>query len=199
MDMRMKVDELPEGLNAGDDILTTEHLPINRDGGLPSGAGEFPEQPAVMATVDPQPLGDRKDELPMRDRGADGLCNRLGGEQSAFLMATWTEATLLAGEGDEHLVAAVGATDACEAEVQIAAAMESLGHVADDRRPWAVAPGVVLVVGPLQLGQVTFDGLIQRRLSRLARTVNRCVLGGETDNNDDTRKGLDSEARTING
>ena len=33
----------PEGLNsgddAGDDIATTEHLPINLDGGLPSGAG----------------------------------------------------------------------------------------------------------------------------------------------------------------
>ena len=88
----------------------------------------------------------------------------LGGQQASFLMAARTETTLLAGEGDEHLVAAVGATDACEAEVQIAAAKESAGHVADDRTPRAVAPGVVLVVGPLELGQVTFDGLIQRRL-----------------------------------
>ena len=96
-------------------------------------------------------------------------------------MATWTEAALLTGERDEHLVAAVGTTDAGEAVVQIAAAEKSTGHVADDRTPRAVAPGVVLVVGALELRQVTFDGLIQRRLSRLARPVNRYGLGGETD------------------
>ncbi len=160
---------------------TAEHLPINLDGGLPSGAGQLAEQTAVVAAVDPQPLGNREDELPMGNRGTDGVGDRLGGQQGALLMAAWTEATLLAGEGDEHLVAAVGATDAGEAEVQIAAAKESAGHVADDRTPRAVALGVVLVVGPLELGQVTFDGLIQRRLSRPARPVNRCGLGGEAD------------------
>ena len=92
-----------------------------------------------MAAENSQPLGDREDELPMRNRTADGLGDRLGGQQGALLMAAWTEAALLAGEGDEHLVAAVGATDAGEAEVQIAAAKESAGHVADDRTPRAVA------------------------------------------------------------
>ena len=57
MDVRMEVDEFSESLNAGDhagdDIATTEHLPINLNGGLPSGAGQFAEQPAVVATVDP--------------------------------------------------------------------------------------------------------------------------------------------------
>ncbi len=84
---------------------------------------------------------------------------------------------MLTGEGHEHLVAAVGATDACEAVVQIAAAKESAGHVADDR----TSRGVVLVVGPLELGQVTFDGFIEGRLSRPVRAVNRCGLGDETD------------------
>ena len=88
-------------------------------------------------------------------------------------------------------MAAVGATDAGEAEVQIAAAKESAGHVADDR----TSRGVVLVVGPLELGQVTLNGLVKPRLPRLARAVNRCWLGGETDHNDDTWKGLNSEAR----
>jgi hypothetical protein len=40
----------------------------------------------------------------MTDSTADGLGDRLGGQQGALLMATWTEAALLAGEGDEHLV-----------------------------------------------------------------------------------------------
>ena len=50
MDVGMVVDQLAEGLDAGnhagDDIATIEHLPINLDGGLPSGAGQFAEQTA---------------------------------------------------------------------------------------------------------------------------------------------------------
>ena len=86
-----------------------------------------------------------------------------------------------------------------EAVVQVAAAKESAGHVADNRSPRTVMFGITPVVGPLELRQVTLDGPKKRRLSRLARAVNRCWLGGETDHDDDTRKGLDSEARTISG
>ena len=118
--------------------------------------------------------------------GADGLGDRLGGRQGAFLVAAWTEAALLAEEGDEHLVAAVGATDAGEAEVQIAAAKESAGHLTDDRTPRAVAAGVSFVVGPLEIAEVNLDGLVQRRLSRLARPVNRGGLCGETDHRNAT-------------
>jgi len=89
-------------------------------------------------------------------------------------MATWTEAALLTGERDKHLVAAVGTTDAGEAVVQIAAAKESAGHVADNRSPRTVMFGITPVVGPLELRQVTLDGPKKRRLSRLARAVNRC-------------------------
>ena len=55
--MRMKVDELSEGLNTGDyarvDIATTEHLPINLDGGLPGCAGQLAEQTAVVSAENP--------------------------------------------------------------------------------------------------------------------------------------------------
>jgi hypothetical protein len=44
-------------------------------------------------------------------------------------------AALSAGEGDEHIVAAVRAADAGEAEVQVAAAEELAGDVANDRPP----------------------------------------------------------------
>jgi hypothetical protein len=50
-------------------------------------------------------------------------------------MAAGTEAALLTGIGDKHLVLADVAADAGEAEVQIAAAQEPPGHVADDRSP----------------------------------------------------------------
>jgi hypothetical protein len=89
-------------------------------------------------------------------------------------MAAWTEAALLAGEGDEHLVAAVGATDAGEAEVQITTEEESTGHIADDRSPRTVLFGIAPVKGPLELGQVALDRLVQRRLSWQSRPVNRC-------------------------
>ena len=112
-------------------------------------------------------------------------------------MATWTEAALLAGEGDEHLVAAVGATDARETEVQIAAAKESAGHVTDTRTPRAVAAGVAFVVGPREIAEVNLDGLVQRRMTWLARPVNRGGLCGETDHGDDTWKSLGSEARDM--
>jgi hypothetical protein len=69
-------------------------------------------------------------------------------------MATWTEAALLTGEGDEHLVAAVGTTDAGEAVVQIAAAEKSTGHVAYDRTPRNVLVGVTPGIRPLERGQV---------------------------------------------
>ncbi len=112
-------------------------------------------------------------------------------------MATWTEASLLTGERDEHLVVAVGATDAGEAVVQIAAAKESTGHVTDDPTPRAVLFGVTPFIGPLELRQVTLDGLKKRRLSRSARAVNRFWVGGEADHGDDAWKGLGSEARDM--
>ncbi len=96
-------------------------------------------------------------------------------------MAAWTKATLLAGEGDEHLVSAVGAADAGEAEVQVAATEEPAGDFADDRSPRTECLGVTRAVGALELGEVTLDGPVQRRTSRLAWPVDGCGLLAETD------------------
>ena len=60
-------------------------------------------------------------------------------------MTAWAETTLLTGEGDKPgtmlawSVAAVGAADAGEAEVQVAATKEPADHFADDRSPRTVA------------------------------------------------------------
>ena len=70
------------------------------------------------------------------------------------------EAALLTGERDERLEVAVGATDAGEAVVQVAAAKESAGHVADNRSPRTVMFGITPVIDPLELGQVSLNGPI---------------------------------------
>ena len=78
-------------------------------------------------------------------------------------MATWTQATLLTRKGDEHLVPAIGAADAGEAEMQqVVAAEQSAGHVADDGAPGAVTPCVALGIGSLEFRQVALDGSIER-------------------------------------
>jgi len=139
VDVRMKMDQLAEGLNArdqpGDQIVPAEHVANHFDHAFPSGAGQFAEQAPVVAEDQAEPFGDGEDQLPVGNGLADGVGNRVGGQQGAFLMATGAQAALAAGEGDEHLVPAVRAADAGEAEVQVAAAEELAGDVADDRPP----------------------------------------------------------------
>jgi hypothetical protein len=75
-------------------------------------------------------------------------------------------------------VSTIGTTEAGEAEVQIAAAEKSTGHIADDRSPPTVLFCVSPVIRSLELGQVTLNGFVKRSLPRLARAVNRRWLGG---------------------
>ena len=135
----------------------------------------------ALAAIDPQAFGDGGDELPVGDGSADRLGDRFSRQQGALLMAAWTKATLLAGEGDEHLVAAVRAPNAGKAEVQVAAAEEFTYHVADDQSPRAVAFRVTLVIGTLEFRIVTLDGLVERRLPRPARAVDGCDLRRQAD------------------
>ncbi len=117
----------------------------------------------------------------MGDGSADGLGDRFSRQQGALLMAAWTKATLLTGEGDEHLVAAVRAPNAGKAEVQVAAAEEFAYHVADNQSPRAVAFCVTLVIGTLEFWIVTLDGPVERRLPRPARAVDGCDLCRQAD------------------
>ncbi len=97
------------------------------------------------------------------------------------LVAAWTETPLAAGEGDEHLVAAVPAADSSEAEVQVAATEKSAGNLADDRPPRAVTPGVTPAVGALELREVTLDGSIEGGLPWPPRAIDRCDVWRHTD------------------
>jgi hypothetical protein len=60
----------------------------------------------------------------MGNRQADILGDVQAEEEGAFLGATGADAALLAGEGDEELVVAVGAAGAGEAVLEVAALEE---------------------------------------------------------------------------
>ena len=54
--------------------------PASRRGpAMSCGAGQLAEQTAIVAAENPQPLGNRKDELAMGRRGTDDLGDRLAG------------------------------------------------------------------------------------------------------------------------
>ena len=81
----------------------------------------------------------------------------------------------------EHLVRTNGALDTGESEVQVAAAKELAGRLADDAPPGAVALLVTLAIGAFELGIVTLDKPVERRLPRLARAVDGCDLRRQAD------------------
>ena len=170
------MDQFAKGLDAGNHagrhVFPLEDAAVDLDHAFPGGAGQFAEQTAVVAAVDPQPFGDGEDKLPVGDAGADRVRDGVGRQERAFLMATGAQAALAAGEGDEHLVAAVRTADAREAEVQVAAMEELAGHRADDRAPRPVELGITLIIGALELGVIPLDDLIEGRLPGLARAIN---------------------------
>jgi hypothetical protein len=69
-------------------------------------------------------FGHRPDKLAMGHEAANIIGQMQAKEKGAFLGATGAHAALLAGEGDEELVAAVGTTDAGKAVMQVAALEE---------------------------------------------------------------------------
>ena len=57
--------------------------------------------------------------MPVGHRGADGACDECALNERAALVAGGAEAALLAGEGEEEFVVAVGAMEAVEAGVEV--------------------------------------------------------------------------------
>ena len=139
VDVRVPVQQFAVGLDRGDHaghhVLAAEQA---SDFGLdarPGARAELAQQLAIEAGVQPQALGDGQHDLPVGDGSADLFGHVDGGQQGAFLVAGGAGAALLAGKGDEHLVVAVGAADAGEALVQVAALEK--GRHASARRPGA--------------------------------------------------------------
>jgi hypothetical protein len=121
-----------------------------------------------------------------RSRGSSGTCAvRPGGPSGAGQRAERALPEVAVAQNLGGCQWSVGsgqwAADAGEAEVQVAAAEELAGDLADDRPPGSVTRGVTLVVGALELEQVSFDQSIKGRDAQLARAIGG---GGRTGHGD---------------
>jgi len=183
--MRMEVNELAEGLNgddgAGDHIVAAEGGAVNFKHGLPGEDRQALEQRAVIAEEDAQALGHGKDELAMRDVIADVVGDMQAQEDGPLLMARRADAALLTGKRDEELVAAIGAADAGEAAVQVAAGQKGVDGFGDDGAEVAVLAGVAGRVDGAEVRKVIAHKAVQVGLQRLAGTVNGGGLAKEAD------------------
>ncbi len=82
------------------------------------------EEVAALAEDAAQDFRDGEDELAVGDFVADGGGDPIGGLADAALVTGWAEVAALAGEGEESLVAAIGAEETGEACGEVAAAEE---------------------------------------------------------------------------
>jgi len=75
----------------------------------------------------------------------------------AFLVAGWAGASLLAGEGDEHFMFTVRATNSSKTFMQIAALEIGCHRLLNDRSPVAILGLVPLVVNLLKRVKMLVD------------------------------------------
>jgi len=111
--------------------------------GVGSGFKEKMEEVAAFAEDAAQHFGDGKDELAVGDGVADGGGDPCAGLEGAALVAGGAEVAGFAGEGEEVLVAAVGAEESGEACGGVAAAEEVL-DVFDGRGAQGAHGGAVV-------------------------------------------------------
>ena len=123
------------------------------------GVVEFAEQGAVELEGGPDQPGEGEHEVPVGHRGADCVGDEGALDEGATLVAGGAEAALLAGEGKEEFVAAVGTVQAGEASVKVAAVEEG----GDGRGGLGGEAG--------HLGGVIVENLPDRRGAGLAGTV----------------------------
>ena len=157
--------------HAGHDILAPEQANRFRLEARPGTGSELAEQLAVEAGVQSQTLGNGQNDLPMRDRKTDLFGNVNRGQQGPFLVTRWARTPLLAGEGDKHLVLAVGATNPSKSCLQIATLEKGGYRTLDDGPPVAVLGSKAIVVDLLKGVKVLIQQPPQIRRLRIAWTV----------------------------
>ena len=130
---------------------------------------------------DAQAFGDGPDELAMRHVQADVFSDVHAEEERAFLRATGADAALLAGESDEELVLAVGAADAGEAVLEVAALEELADGSVENRSPVAALVGVAIGVDGAGIVKVLADQAVEVGFGGLSGAEDADRLVGETD------------------
>ncbi|MFM1749387.1 MAG: hypothetical protein RLZZ188_3053 [Verrucomicrobiota bacterium] len=128
VDVGVPEQEVPKGLHGDDETglafgLAGALAEPGGDGGV-SGVVEFAKQDAVeLESITDKPR-EGEHEVPVGHRGADLVGDEGALDEGAALVARGAEPALLAGEGEEEFVAAVGAVQAGEAGVEVAAIEE---------------------------------------------------------------------------
>ena len=130
MKMGMKDEVVSEGVDGGDGakfaLGQIELRPKDVSEGLDGTMEEQAHQPPALAKDAPQHFGNGENHLSVRDLMADVGSDPLAGGAHASLMARGAEVAGLAGEGEQALVAAVGAFEAGESGGKIAASHKGL-------------------------------------------------------------------------
>ena len=138
--MRVPKEEVPKAPDGDDEARLAVGLPgavakPSGDRGV-RGVVEFVQQGAVIFERRADQPGEGENEVPVGYDSADLVGDESGLDEGAALVTGRAEAALLAGEGEEVLVAAVGAMKAGEAGVDVAAFEERLdGGGASGERP----------------------------------------------------------------
>ena len=170
----MKVHKGAERLDGEDTTgpgVVAEQGEVGLEDRLPGKTGQLLKQVAVEAEEDAQAFGDGPDELAMRHVQADVFSDVHAEEERAFLRATGADAALLAGESDEELVSAVGAADAGEAVLEVAALEELADGLVDHRPPVTELAGVAFAVDGAEVVEVLSDEAVEVGFPGLPRPV----------------------------
>ena len=143
--------------HAGNHIHSPQHaLNFGLDA-IPSAGGKFAQELAIETCVNSQTFGDGKNHLSVRN-GKTNICGDVDAcHQRAFLVAGWAGASLLAGEGDEHFMFTVRATNSSKTFMQIAALEIGCHRLFNDRSPVAILGLVPLVVNLLKRVEMLVD------------------------------------------
>ena len=130
MKMGMKDEVVSEGVDGGDGakfaLGQIELRPKDVSEGLDGTMEEQAHQPPALAKDAAQHFGNGENHLSVRHLVTDVGSDPLAGGSHASLMARGAEVAGLAGEGEQALVAAVGAFEAGESGGKIAASHKGL-------------------------------------------------------------------------
>ena len=85
MDVRMKMEQLPKGLNASDQTghhaFPPEHVTVDFDDAFPGSTCQQAKLAVIVTAVDTEPLGDGENNLPLRHRGTNPVGDGWGDGQ----------------------------------------------------------------------------------------------------------------------
>ena len=175
VEVGMEVEVVPESLHGGDggelSIRQLESRPHPISEAFDGCAEEMIEELAALAEDPAEGFRHRKHELAMRHLEAEDSGDPVAGLADFALMAARAEVARLAGEGEEALVAAVGALEPRESGSEVAAAME----LADDGygvlAQRAVDGTVTFFITGLEIGPAMVHNLPQGRSTGTARAI----------------------------